>query len=59
MTVPVASRNPMNGEKGKNEGKKGRDSIKRVKEWTRHKENGGFGNSWYCCLLAITVSREL
>ena len=58
VTVPVVSQNPMNGGTGEKEGRKGRDNKKIGKEWTNQKECGGFGDSWYCYLLAITVSRE-
>ena len=57
VTAPVASRNPMNGGTGENEGINVRESRKIGKEWKNRKERGRFGDSWYCCLLAITVSR--
>ena len=56
VTVPVESRNPMNGDTGVNEGINGRESRNIRKEWKNRKERGGFGDSWYCCLLEITVS---
>ena len=57
VTVPVALRNPINGGTGEKEGRKGRESRKRKKEWANRKEHDGFYESWYSCLLAIIVSR--
>ena len=54
--VPLAPHNTINGGNYKKEGINGREIRKRGKEWTHWKEREGFGNGWYCCLLAITAS---
>ena len=46
----------MNGGTEEKEGRKGREIRKKRKERMNCEEPGGFGDSWYCCLLAITVS---
>ena len=45
VTVPLASRIPMNGGSGEKEEINGRESRKRGKEWTNRKERGRFGKS--------------
>ena len=57
VTIPVASGSIINGVTGEKEGIKVKGSSKIGNEWTNHKERGGFGDSWYCCLSSITVSR--
>ena len=56
-TVPLSSHNKINGWTEEKEGRNGREIRKRGKEWTNWKEHGGLGDGWYCCLLAVTVSR--
>ena len=55
-TVPLVSRNQMNGGTEEKEGRNGRDRRKRYKECTNRKERDGFHDSWDCFLLAIIVS---
>ena len=56
VTIPVASGRIINGGTGEKEGIKVKESSNIGNEWTNHKDHSGFGDSWYCCLLVITVS---
>ena len=57
VTVPVASRNPMNGNIGVKEVRKGMESRKIGKKWTNRKGCGGFGDSWSVCLFVGLSSK--
>ena len=56
-TVALASHNQISGWNEEKEGRNGREIRNRGKEWTNWNERGGLGDSWYCCLSAIKISR--
>ena len=56
-TVALMSHNKINGWTEDKEDINGRESMKRGKEWINRKESERLDESWYYCLLEITVSQ--